>query len=57
MSHEHHHHDEKHAAVHCAVHVGLKVARVLLQAATVAAGFCVVKELHRVHKAIESHKK
>ena len=36
-------------------HVCLKVTKVLLQAATVAAAFCVVKELHRIHKAVENH--
>lgn len=55
MSHEHHH-DCKHDHMHC-VHTCLKVARVMLQAATVAAAFCGVKELHRLHKAIEKHRK
>lgn len=50
MSHEHKHDD------HFGLHLGFKIAKLALKAMTVAAGVCMVKELHKVHKAIE-HKK
>lgn len=45
-------HEHCHAKHEC-LHVGLKIAKLLLKAAGVAAAFCLVKEVHRVHKAIE----
>lgn len=39
---------------HFAVMVALKAGRLALQAAGVAAAFCIMKELHKVHKAIEN---
>lgn len=38
---------------HLALHLGFKIAKLALKAAMVAAGFCLVKEVHKVHKAIE----
>lgn len=52
MSHEHEHKHE-----HCALHLGLKIAKLALKAAGVAAAFCMVHEIHKVHKTIESHRK
>lgn len=43
-----HRHDE-----HCGLHLGFAIAKMVLKAATVAAAFCLVKEVHKVHKAIE----
>lgn len=37
------------------VHLGFKIAKLALQAASVAAAFCIVKEIHRVHRSIENH--
>lgn len=51
--------EEKHAE-HCALHLCFKITKIVLQAASVAAAFCMVKELHKVHKAIKKgheHKK
>ncbi|MDE6453872.1 MAG: hypothetical protein K2L27_06680 [Muribaculaceae bacterium] len=42
-----------HESCHSALHVGFKVARLALQAAAVAAAFCMVKEIHKVHRSIE----
>lgn len=50
MSHEHHHCD------HHAMHLGFKIAKLALKAASVAATICIAKEIHRVHKSIENHK-
>lgn len=36
-----------------ALHLGFKIAKLALKAAAVAAAFCLVKEVHKVHKAIE----
>lgn len=49
MSHEDHHE-------HCHFKVCMKVAKLVLQAATVAAGVCIAKEIHKVHKSIERRK-
>lgn len=38
---------------HCALHLGFAIAKLALKAAAVAAAFCIVKEVHRVHKSIE----
>lgn len=43
-----HRHDD-----HFGLHLGLTIAKIALKAATVAAAFCLVKEVHKVHKAIE----
>ncbi len=51
--------EEKHTG-HCALHLCFKITKIVLQAATVAAAFCMIKEMHKVHKAIENrheHKK
>lgn len=40
---------------HFGLHLGLAIAKLGLKAAAVAAAFCIVKEVHRVHKAIENH--
>lgn len=40
-----------------ALHIGLSITKVVLKAAAVAAAFCLVKEVHKVHKAIEYYKK
>lgn len=46
-------HDE-----HCGIHLAFKITKLVLKAAGVAAAFCLVKEVHKVHKAIEaSHEK
>lgn len=44
--------EEKHGA-HCGLHLGFKIAKLVLKAAGVAAAFCLVKEVHKVHKSIE----
>lgn len=49
MSHEFFHNDRK------GLILGLKIAKLALQAASVAAGFCIVREIHRVHKSLEAH--
>lgn len=46
MSHETHHD-------HYGLHLGFKIAKLALKAASVAAAICMVKEIHKVHKAIE----
>ena len=40
---------------HFGLHLGFKIAKLAMKAAMVAAGFCLVKEVHKVHKAIERH--
>lgn len=42
---------------HFGLHLGFQIAKVALKALTVAAIVCTAKELHKVHKAIEAHKK
>lgn len=42
---------------HFALHLGISIAKIALKAAAVAAAFCLVKEVHKVHKAIEYYKK
>lgn len=46
MSHEHDHD-------HFGLKLGFKIAKIVLSAATVAVGACMVKEIHKVHRAIE----
>lgn len=48
--------EKKHECQHC-LHVGMKIAKLVLKAAGVAAAFCLVSEVHKVHKAIEKHHK
>ncbi|MDE5645743.1 MAG: hypothetical protein K2L59_10480 [Muribaculaceae bacterium] len=42
---------------HFALHLGFKIAKLALEAAAVAAAFCLMKEVHKVHKAIEKKEK
>jgi hypothetical protein len=35
------------------VRLGFKIAKIVFQAATVAAAFCMVHEIHKVHRSIE----
>lgn len=37
------------------LHLGFKIAKLALEAASVAAAYCLVKEVHKVHKAIHRH--
>lgn len=46
-------HDHERDTMHCV----LKITRLALHAAAVCAAFLTVKEIHRVHKAIEKEKK
>lgn len=39
-----------------ALHIGLSIAKVVLKVAAVAVAVCLVKEVHKVHRAIEEHK-
>jgi len=39
------------------LHLCLSIVKIALKAAAVAAAFCIVKEVHKVHKAIEEHHK
>ncbi len=48
-------HENEHSHCHYGVKLGLKIAKVVLSAATVAVGVCMVKEIHKVHRAIEKH--
>lgn len=38
------------------MHIALSIIKLALKAASVAAAFCIVSEVHKVHKAIESKK-
>lgn len=49
--------ENKHSEMHFALHLGFGIAKVVLKAAAVAAAFCLVKEVHKVHKAIEHRDK
>lgn len=40
-----------------ALRLGFDIAKLILKGAMVTAAFCAVKEIHRVHKAIEAHRK
>lgn len=46
-------HEEKNDS---ALRLGFDIAKLALKVASVAAAFCVVKEIHNVHRAIERHK-
>lgn len=46
-------HDHKEEKVHCALHLGIKIAELVLKAAAVCAAICTVKEIHKVHKNLE----
>ncbi len=46
-----HHHEENKR-----MHPGFKVAKFALKVAAVAAAFCLVNEVHKVHKAIDAKK-
>lgn len=51
-------HEEKECKeMRFALHLGFDIARIVLKAAMVAAAFCAVKEIHKVHKAIEERRK
>ena len=52
MRHEHEHEHDCHSRQRMA----FKIAKLALKVATVAAEFCLVKEVHNVHKAIERHR-
>ncbi len=45
--------EEKKHECDFALHLGMNIAKIALKAAVVAAAFCLVKEVHKVHKAIE----
>ncbi|MDE5712289.1 MAG: hypothetical protein K2I16_01500 [Muribaculaceae bacterium] len=49
--------EEKKRECDFALHLGFGIAKILLKAAAVAAAFCIVKEVHKVHKAIEKKEK
>lgn len=51
MEHEHDHRS------HHVAHFCMDIAKIALKAAGVCAAFCIAKEIHRVHRSIESHKK
>ena len=38
-------------------HLAFGITKIVLKAAAVAAAFCMVKEIHKVHKAIERREK
>lgn len=42
---------------HDAMHLGFAITKLALKVAAVAAAFCIVDELHKVHKSIERHEK
>lgn len=46
--------DHDHSQCHSRMHCCMKVAKIVLQAAAVAAGFAIASEIHRVHRSIES---
>ncbi len=48
-------HEVEHSHCHYGVKLGFKIAKLVLSAATVAVGVCMVKEIHKVHRAIEKH--
>lgn len=49
MSHEHH--------AHMGLRIGFEIAKLAMKAAMVAAAVCTVKEIHKVHKAIDRHRR
>lgn len=48
--------EEKDKKMHCALRLGFDIAKLVLKAGMIATAICLVKEVHKVHKAIE-HKK
>lgn len=48
-------HDHEKCHKSCALHLGLKIAKLAVHAAAVAALFCVSHEVHKVHHAIKKH--
>lgn len=48
-------HENEHSHCHYGVKLGFKIAKLVLSAATVAVGVCMVKEIHKVHRAIDKH--
>lgn len=51
-------HELKHGSeLEFALHLGFDIAKIVLKGAMVAAAFCAVKEIHKVHKAIEHREK
>ena len=53
MSHEDKHGEE----MRFALHLGFDIAKIVLKGAMVAAAFCAVKEIHKVHKALDAKRK
>lgn len=49
--------NHQHSHEHFALHLGFEIAKLIMKGAMVSAAICVAKELHKVHKAIEAHKK
>lgn len=47
--------EEKRCDAKFALKLGFDIVKVMLKAASMAAAFCLVKEVHKVHKAIEKH--
>lgn len=43
--------------VHFGLHLGFKIAKLALQAASVAAAFCLVKEVHKVRHTLKKEHK
>lgn len=48
--------EENRKECHKCLKLGFGIAKLVLKAAAVAAGFCLVREVHKVHRAIEAHK-
>lgn len=48
-----HDHKKEMEKLHCGLHLGIKIAELVLKAAAVCAAFCAVKEIHKVHKGLE----
>ena len=48
--------EKKHEECEKAMHIAFGITKIVLKAAAVAAAFCLVKEVHKVHKAIEYYK-
>ncbi len=46
-------HEQEHIHCHPGVKLGFKIAKLVLSAAMVAVGVCMVKEIHKVHRAVE----
>ncbi|MCM1452675.1 MAG: hypothetical protein NC102_10475 [Clostridium sp.] len=50
MRHEHEHEGSR------GMHVAMKITKLALKVASVAAAFCMVSEIHKVHQAIDRRK-